>query len=217
MSHVVLLGDSIFDNGVYNPGAPAVIDQVRQSLPADWSATLCAVDGARTGDVAAQLERLPRDASHLILSVGGNDALSRAAFLQQPAHSVAEVLAGLSELGLEFGANYVRALGGVIAWGKPVVACTIYYPRFSDPTIQNVTVAALSVFNDAIIRVAVRHGLPLIDLRLICSEYGDYANDIEPSSQGGAKIAATIARVVREHDFEKRGTCVYAEPRPRLF
>ena len=33
MSHVVLLGDSIFDNASYVPGRPAVIDQMRTSLP----------------------------------------------------------------------------------------------------------------------------------------------------------------------------------------
>jgi len=29
MTHLVLLGDSIFDNAAYVAGAPAVIDQVR--------------------------------------------------------------------------------------------------------------------------------------------------------------------------------------------
>ena len=43
MGHVVLLGDSIFDNALYVPGGPAVIDQLRRELPAGWSATLLAV------------------------------------------------------------------------------------------------------------------------------------------------------------------------------
>jgi hypothetical protein len=30
MKHVVLLGDSIFDNTVYVPGKPAVIEQLRR-------------------------------------------------------------------------------------------------------------------------------------------------------------------------------------------
>jgi hypothetical protein len=43
MSHVVLLGDSIFDNARYVPGRPAVIEQVRQALPRHWQATLLAI------------------------------------------------------------------------------------------------------------------------------------------------------------------------------
>src|SRR4051812_3797588 len=40
MGHVVLLGDSIFDNAAYVGGRPAVIDQVRAGLPDGWHATL---------------------------------------------------------------------------------------------------------------------------------------------------------------------------------
>ena len=48
------------------------------------------------------------------------------------------------------------------------------------------------MLNDTILRVAFEHGLPAIDLRLICSERADYANPIEPSVHGGAKISRAI-------------------------
>ena len=48
------------------------------------------------------------------------------------------------------------------------------------------------VFNDVILRVAVEYGLAVIDLRFVCTEPSDYANPIEPSSIGGAKIARAI-------------------------
>ena len=35
MQHLVLLGDSILDNGAYTAGGPAVIEQVRAILPTD--------------------------------------------------------------------------------------------------------------------------------------------------------------------------------------
>ena len=46
--------------------------------------------------------------------------------------------------------------------------------------------------------------LDLIDLRLVCNEPQDYANPIEPSSRGGAKIANVIVKALtldssREH------------------
>ncbi|HUF12944.1 MAG TPA: hypothetical protein VMN78_07595 [Longimicrobiales bacterium] len=73
-THVVLLGDSIFDNASYVPGEPPVEAQLR-AVMGDASVTLVAVDGAVVTDVPSQLVRLPRQATHLVMSVGGNDAL----------------------------------------------------------------------------------------------------------------------------------------------
>jgi hypothetical protein len=36
MPRLVLLGDSIFDNGPYVDGGEAVIDQLQRRLPAGW-------------------------------------------------------------------------------------------------------------------------------------------------------------------------------------
>jgi hypothetical protein len=65
------------------------------------------------------------------------------------------------------------------------------------------------VFNDAITRQAFARGLPVIDLRLVCDDDADYANPIEPSSQGGDKIVHAIARLLAEHDFSRRRTEVF--------
>ncbi len=198
MSHVVLLGDSIFDNAAYVAGAPDVIRQVRQRLPDGSRATLLAVDGGTTGDVRAQLRLLPPDATHLIVSVGGNDALGHSDFLGAPARSTAEALMGLAEIGDGFERDYLAMLNGVLTHGLPTAICTVYYPRFPEALLQRVAVAALAVFNDCIIRAAFAHGIPLIDLRLICTEASDYANPIEPSARGGEKISRAIATLV-EH------------------
>jgi len=74
MKHVVLFGDSIFDNTVYVPGKPAAIEQLRNKLLPNWKATLLAVDDV-TEDVLKQTANLPGDTSHLTISCGGNDAL----------------------------------------------------------------------------------------------------------------------------------------------
>ena len=62
------------------------------------------------------------------------------------------------------------------------------------------------VFNDVIFRLGIESGLPIIDLRFVCSSPSDYANPIEPSSDGGAKIAGTIVNAVagRTRDAETR-------------
>ncbi len=76
MNHIVLLGDSIFDNA-YVAGGPDVVRQERDILPG-WHATLQARDGALIAELAKQLQRVPADPSHLVVSVGGNEALGEA-------------------------------------------------------------------------------------------------------------------------------------------
>jgi GDSL-like Lipase/Acylhydrolase family len=193
--HVVLLGDSIFDNGAYVDGGPDVISQLRQELPG-WKCSLLAVDGDIIAGVARQLGELPGDATHLVVSAGGNDALGFAPLLQEHPASVAEALLLLGAARDRFDADYRGMLPAVLAHGLPTAVCTIYDTPPSEPN-QKVIKAALSLFNDSITRAAFSHGTPLIDLRLICSEDRDYANPIEPSSQGGRKIAQAIATLVR--------------------
>ncbi|HEV2707594.1 MAG TPA: SGNH/GDSL hydrolase family protein [Pyrinomonadaceae bacterium] len=207
--HVVLLGDSIFDNAAYVGGAPDVVRQLRERLPEDWRASLCAVDGAVIRSVERQLRETPEEASHLVLSVGGNDALGYAGILREGARSVAEVLDRLSDIAERFEAEYHQMLDAVLRRALPTGVCTVYYPNFPDADAQRLSVAALSLFNDAIIRAAFTRGLPLIDLRLVCNDAADYANPIEPSAHGGAKIASAIARLVTEHNFARRRTEVF--------
>jgi hypothetical protein len=189
--HVVLLGDSIFDNGAYVDGGPDVLAQLSQELP-QWRSTLLAVDGDVISGVSRQLASLPSDATHLVVSAGGNDALGYAPLLQERPASVGEALAMLGAARERFAADYHAMLDRVQATGLPFAVATIYDTPPSEPG-QNIIKAALCLFNDAITRAAFSRGAALIDLRLICSEDADYANPIEPSSQGGQKIAQAIA------------------------
>jgi hypothetical protein len=90
--------------------------------------------------------------------------------------------------------------------------CTIYNGNLPDDLAAPGRVA-LMPFNDAILRVAFRLALQVIDLRLICSEPADYANPIEPSGPGGQKIArAIVASLGLAADA--RQARVYAGPPP---
>jgi hypothetical protein len=185
------------------------VRQLRERLPEGWAATLKAIDGSTTSGVVRQLAGLPEDASHLIVSAGGNDALGHVDILGESARSAADVLARLADIGDRFESDYRGMLDAVLGRGLPAAACTIYYPRFPDPLVQRLAVTALAVFNDRIIREAFSRGLPLIDLRLVCDADSDYANPIEPSARGGEKIAAAISRLVAAHDFARRRTEVF--------
>src|SRR5688572_23692917 len=123
--HVVLLGDSIFDNAVYVPGGPAVIDQLREALPPGARATLLAVDGHVTSDVARQLQRLPPEATHTIVSIGGNDALGASGLLNARYDEPIDFLRELAQVQGEFATDYFHMLREVRAQGRPTAVCTI--------------------------------------------------------------------------------------------
>jgi lysophospholipase L1-like esterase len=203
MGHIILLGDSIFDNGVYVPGEPDVVKQLRAILPSGWTAGLLAADGAVTRSVASQLTRVPADATHLVVSVGGNDALGESHILSSPARTVGEAVMMLAEAQERFAGNYAYMLEGVLGLGLPTALCTIYDTPSSAPN-HRIIRSALSLFNDVITRAAFGNALPLIDLRLICSEDEDYANPIEPSAKGGEKIAGAIAGLITGDGEEPR-------------
>jgi GDSL-like Lipase/Acylhydrolase family len=210
MNNVVLLGDSIFDNKSYVGSGPDVIAQLKGDLPPGWTATLAARDGSTSADIAGQLKTMPADATHLVVSAGGNDALQEKALIEESAKSVAEVLDKLAKIKATFAESYGAMLDAVLARKLPTAVCTVYEARYPDPTTRQIAAVGLSVFNDVIMRAAFRRGLPVIDLRLLIDADSDYANDIEPSVTGGAKIAKIIATLVTTHDFKQRRSEVYA-------
>ena len=197
MAHIVLLGDSIFDNLAYTKGGPDVISQVRELLPTGWRATLLAVDGSTTEDVASQLSKLPLDGTHLILSVGGNDAIMNSDVLLKAFGSTASALTTLADISEQFEKKYRQTIATCMKARLPLTICTIYNGNFPDSNYQRLASTALMVFNDVILRIGFESGLTVIDLRLICSSSDDYANPIEPSSIGGAKIARAILSSVK--------------------
>src|SRR5439155_5325751 len=168
-------------------------------------ATLLAVDGSVTEDVAVQLRLLPKDASHLVVSAGGNDALGFSGILVAPARHAGDVFSRLAEIYEQFRRDYRAMLDAVLAHGKPTAVCTVYD---AIPKLDRNAVTGLMGFNDCILREAIRRGVPILDLRMVCTQAGDYSDVsvIEPSAAGGDKIARAIAGVVTRHDFAGRQT-----------
>jgi hypothetical protein len=169
-----------------------VIEHFRLILPPPWETTLLAVDGARISSVERQLQKVPEGATHLVLSVGGNDALDHSGFIMsEPTDSYESALTRIARIRDGFSGEYRRMLNDVRELGLPLAVCTIYD---SVPGLRPAESAGLSVFNDVITKHAIAVGATLIDLRLICNESTDYAptSPIEPSAAGGAKIARAI-------------------------
>ena len=205
MRRVALLGDSIFDNKAYVGSEPDVAGHLRRMAPEGWEFDLLANDGNLARHVSQQLLGLGDDVTHLVVSAGGNNAIANSDILPMKASAAAEVFSTLADRTEAFGKEYRAMLRALAATGLPYAVCTIYYPNFDDPIVQRIAKAALASFNDVIISLAVEHRVPILDLRLVCSERNDYANEIEPSGRGGEKIASAIIGMIEQGiEFESR-------------
>jgi hypothetical protein len=218
MPHVALLGDSIFDNAHYTSGGPDVLSQVRNLLPSGWDASLLAVDGSTTVNIPDQMQRLSKECTHLVLSVGGNNALTEASrlgisFFGMTSEPTLKSLDSLADISNAFESQYRSSVDRCLRPGLPLGVCTIYNGCFPDKSYQRIASLALAIFNDVIIRVAIERGIPVIDLRMICSVPADYANPIEPSSIGGEKIAKAIVALVTGRDNQMYGTQILGAQR----
>ncbi|KAJ3049101.1 hypothetical protein HK097_009876 [Rhizophlyctis rosea] len=235
--HVVLLGDSIFDNGVYVRSDSSVHDHLSKYLSKSPSskATLLARDGATLSGVPSQLSRLPKDTTHIFLSAGGNDALGELHRLREPTRNLREALVVLGKIRTSFEKDYTEVLRAIklkaptTETGRPrVTVCNIYNPRpdaretprmhpemsgvdegdaWNDPE-QVAMEVGLSMYNDVIVAVAAREEVPVINVRGLFNEAADYSTPIEPGVQGGGKLARAMLNVLSEEDFSGR-TSVY--------
>ena len=225
MNHIILAGDSIFDNGHWVPGYPDVATQVKSLFDANDKVTLLAVDGDIINGVADQLKSLPDDATHLFVSAGGNDALGMLGAMRKAVSSVAEGFLHFHKIRKEFERMYQAMLSNALSYNLSTTICTIYKPCLSHRNAirmfshsesgltseqqQKVANTALPIINSVISNEAIKAELPVIDLEVIFNNVADYANDIEPSAVGGMKMARIIKEIVDTHDFSINKTMVY--------
>ncbi len=194
---IVLIGDSIIDNGVYvKPGEPDVAQQVR-SLMSGFEVDMRAVDGAVTDEVSkAQTHNLNSN-DLIVVSSGGNDALSRIELLDSALQVTSRsFLVELWNVREAFRSSYATLLSELARDERKLLVLTIYNPSFAAHGVeeedQKAAESALSIFNDVIQQEAQRHGCDILELRTLFDHASDYANPIEPSAIGGAKLANAI-------------------------
>ncbi len=206
--HIVLIGDSIFDNAEYVDQGDSVIEQLQMNISKDCKATLIAIDGDITSDVYAQLALLPVDTTHAFLSIGGNDALRIVNVLLLPTSTVGEAMEIFTEIRLEFQNRYRELISQIKQKVDQLIICTIHD---NVPGIESRALTALALFNEIILKEAISKGASIIDLRLLCHEKEDYSpiSPIEPSKQGSRKIVEQIVKITNEHDFRHPSSVIY--------
>jgi hypothetical protein len=116
--------------------------------------------------------------------------------LGERVRTVGDALLRLRQIADDFEIDYIPMLRKVVALGLPMIVCTIYNGNFPDLHQRQMTTAALTVFNDVIIRAAWAHGTRMLDLRAVCDRPDCYANEIEPSAIGSAKIAEALLALI---------------------
>jgi hypothetical protein len=209
--HIALLGDSTFDNAPYTEGGPDVVTHLNRLLVPPDRATLLALDGAVMEDVYGQIEELREltregdGPTHVALSVGGNDLLGEVDLLERHVGNVAEALSALREEAVSFGTRYWTLLDALLNVGLPTVICTVYNGAFDDPEQAFVIETAMCVFDHEILVAGLDRGLPVVDLRRVCSSRADYFNPIEPSELGGSRIAAAVLAAFRAPRYDVGG------------
>ena len=226
MKHIILAGDSVFDNRTYvRVGEPDVRDQLADLLNDGDKATLIAVDGNINKNVSKQLDNIPNDATHLFISIGGNDALMHIDAFTEPVTTIGEALDSFNEMVHKFERDYIKMLTNVVKYGLKTTLCTIYNPCFDHDNMDRISYmippnanlkelqrrcdTALPLFNNIIYQEAFNFGIPVMDLRLIFSDREDYANPIEPSIVGGMKMAKIIKEISDIHNFSMKNSVVY--------
>ena len=226
MKHIILAGDSVFDNRTYvRVDEPDVRDQLGNLLDDGDKATLIAVDGDINNNVTKQLDNIPNDATHLFISIGGNDALIHIDAFTETLTTIGAALDFFNEKVQEFERDYIKMLTNVIKYGLKTTLCTIYNPCFDHDNMDRISymiplnanlkklqrrsTTALPLFNNIIFQEAFNFGLPVMDLRLIFNDRADYASPIEPSVVGGIKMAKIIKEISYNHDFSMKNSVVY--------
>lgn len=198
---IVLLGDSILDNKSYTEGEPSVVEHLNAILDGQGWAQNLAVDGSSSINVQEQLAGIPADATHIVLSSGGNDALQYEGLLGADVGTMAEALTVFIEPMRTFRADYEALQSQLLPHrqrGVQLLVCTIFNGNFPEPYHSLIRVA-LALFNDIIYQLSHEYDYPTLELRRICTEASDYANPIEPSGSGGRKIAQAIAAHALAH------------------
>ena len=220
---ILLLGDSIIDNKSYVLSSELdVTAHLKELCSNDLSTTVenHAVDGDTMYDlVSGQLDsKILSDASHIVVSIGGNDLLHNISFLQTTSE-LSKVMGkgamigkwGVKELNPSrnkvfeetyfeiiepFKKQYETIVANLSNHRANLLLCTVYEgdlvdsDEFSD--VNNSSKTMVSIFNDIVYRTANKYGADVLELRDIFVISEDYANPIEPSHIGGGKLAKAI-------------------------
>jgi hypothetical protein len=162
-SRVYLVGDSIFDNGMYVPKGEDVYSYIKKKNP---RAIMVARDNSTIQDVYRQLDRIhATDNDTIFISIGGNDILNNIMTMDEMMIKYREMLSHVEK-------------------GK-IFLCDVYYP----PQMKHLY-PIIKKWNAFIHSFRGRYGIKKISNTITLPEH--FTSIIEPSHIGSKIIAETI-------------------------
>ena len=185
--NIVLLGDSILDNKLYVSSKETVVKMIEERNSGE---TYCyARDGAKISNVFRQLDLIPPNLNaSIFLSVGGNDILSHFegcddCFTNENINNFLDSTFSLykdlvKSIGIRFPSNKVYLLDIYYPYNKKY---KIFYP-------------IVSKWNDKLYAFSTteKNIGGVIRISNLLTHPNDFSFDIEPSQEGGYKIANDI-------------------------
>jgi len=203
-AHVVLLGDSTLDNGRYLNLAFGEFSIERQlskrCAQRGWDFTLLAKDGSLLEDVISrQLPLIPVSVTHVVISASGNNLLALLNDMVSANWSVRSLHAALWEGLRRTAALYREVVSKLRDSGCHIAMCTVYRPNFSDLFFKSLATVALRVHNGRLEAICEDFDCSVLDLANILEGDEDFANPLELSTNGGAKVVENIAAFVGDH------------------
>lgn len=202
--HIVLLGDSTLDNGRYLNlafGELSVEKQLsKRCIERGWEMTILAQDGSLLDDVLVrQLPLIPDHVTHIVLSASGNDLLSLLNQMVVANFTIGSMYSAIGEGLKQVSARYHGLLQTLKGLGCHLACCTVYRPNFNHIFFKSLAIFSLGMHNSRITQTAVDLDCSVIDLANMFDCQEDFANPLELSTRGGAKVVENVTHFVQEH------------------
>ena len=184
---IILLGDSVFKNNLYVSNEYSIESILTRELPNFQNQSQ---DGAMIVDLYSQMEKIPNSLNNkntlIFISCGGNDILDYYYHNEISNNFLEELFNKYS--------NFIDSLCVKMNECK-IILLDIYYP-------QNVNYRKfyklISVWNQKLNKFAVSKDLQVICISEIIVHENDFIYDIEPSQEGGQKIAQLIINYTKQ-------------------
>lgn len=178
--HIILLGDSVLNNSNYVKENESIEKLLKAQT--ETQITSLAQDGAVLQEIFTQIDKIPlewnKPTTYIFLSIGGNDLLN---------HS-------LSEIYIHKLIEQYKLLIATIITRLPsakLYLLTLYYPTSAKYESYN---EYISLWNKNVEELMPSSNI--IYLQNIINQESDLVYQIEPSSNGGKKIAEAILQKI---------------------
>lgn len=174
--NIILIGDSMLNNSNYVPIGKSVSDIIKKK----YNVVNVAVDNSKIKNVINQLNRIPsnynKSDTYIFLSIGGNDILN---LFSQTEENVNELFN-----------DYLKVIYNIKKKlpKSNIIALNIYHPR---ATYYKMYYKSIDLWNKLLFENTFE-GYNVLDVDKIINNPLDLVQDIEPSIQGGKKIAYAI-------------------------